>query len=208
MSEPDAPDAFTSVSTTIRSATSAVYSACAHSSIAFANRCASFASSAFSPDGRAKIASAATEIPRSIADDPAKFTFAWATGASVFAASLAMTPRLALMLRLRSADRLRAMIFGCAGVTASGAAATAASLCVMQQQSNFTSAIRASASANPSPEATFSWIWPALPAAEVALLCGALSLITFRASGGRTRYLLPSDLCVRALLARARLRSV
>jgi hypothetical protein len=204
MSEPDAPG----VSTTIYAAASAAYSACAHTSAAFFDRCASFTSSAFSPDGRAKIASAAAQIPRSIADDPAKFSFAWAAGASVFAAGISMTPRVALMLRLRNADRIRSMIFGCAGVTASGAAATVASLCVMQQPSNFTSTIRASASSQPTSEETLSWIWPALPAAEVALLCGAFSLLTFRASGGRARYLLPSDLCVRALLARAFRRGV
>jgi hypothetical protein len=203
MAAPDPSDALASISSTIYSAVAAAYSACAESSQAFYTRCATFTSTACSPSGRAKITSAAAELPRAIADDPAKFALAWGVGASVFAAGLALTPRGALLLQLRNADRVRALVFGCAGVTASGAAATVSSLSVMQQPSNFTSAIRTAISPTPSSEPAFLWIWPALPAAEVALLCGALSLLTFRACGGRARYLLPSDLCVRSLFPRA-----
>jgi hypothetical protein len=67
----------------------------------------------------------------------------------------------------------------------------------MQQPSNFTSAI--SSWPPSSSDVEFNWTWPSPPSAEVALLCGALSLLTFRLSGGRARHLLPSDLCVRAL---------
>ena len=208
MSAPDVPDTLASISKSITSAAAAAYSFGADSSSAFYNRCALFVVTAFSPSGRETIASSTVEVCKAIADDPAKFTLAWGAGASVFAAGLAATPRAALLFRLRNADRIRALIFGCAAVTASGAAATASSMCIMKQPANFTSAVRDAASPQRSSGVTFSWIWPALPAAEVALLCGALSLLTFRASGGRARYLLPSDLCVRALLARARLRSV
>jgi hypothetical protein len=196
MTTPHPSDALASISSTIYTAATAAYSTCAESSTALYSRCALFVSSASSPAGRAKISSAAAEIPRIIADDATKFVVAWGVGASVFAAGLAITPRAARLLQLRNADRIRALVFGCAGVTASGAAATVASLAIMQQPTNFTSAIRSSWSPVPSDEHAFSWVWPVLPGAEVALLCGALSLLTFRASGGRARYILPSDLCV------------
>jgi hypothetical protein len=197
MASPDSPDSLASLSKTIHSAAASAYSSLAESGAALYNRCELFASKVSSPTGREKIASAAADIPRTITDDTAKFVMAWGVGASVFAAGLVAAPRTARIFHLRSADRIRALVFGCAAVTASGAAATASSLCIMQQPSNFTSAIRAAASSDSSPEVGFTWVWPALPAAEVALLCGALSLLTFRASGGRARYLLPSDLCVR-----------
>ena len=203
MSAPDLPDTLASISKSITSAAAAAYSFGADSSSAFYNRCALFVVTAFSPSGRETIASSTVEVCKAIADDPAKFTLAWGAGASVFAAGLAATPRAALLFRLRNADRIRALIFGCAAVTASGAAATASSMCIMKQPANFTSAVRDAASPQRSSGVTFSWIWPALPAAEVALLCGALSLLTFRACGGRARYLLPSGLGVRALLLRA-----
>lgn len=199
MSAPERPDVLASISSTIYSALTAAHAVCTHTSAAIYTRCASFTSSALSPDGRAKVSSAAADIPRAVSDDPVKFALAWGAGASVFAAGLVMTPRAGLLLQLRNADRIRAFVFGCAGVTASGAAATASSLCVMQQTSNFTSTLRTFAH-TPSSENAFVWIWPSLPAPEVALLCGALSLLTFRACGGRPRYLLPSDLCVRPLL--------
>jgi hypothetical protein len=200
MSAPNVSDALASISGTIYSAASVACSSWAESSVKFRDRCVSFTASAVSPIGRAKIAAAAAEIPHSISDDPAKFAIAWGVGASVFAAGLAVAPRAAFALQMRNADRIRALIFGCASVTASGAAATASSLCVMQQHSNFTSVVRNAASPLTSNEVPFTWIWPSPPVVEVALLCGALSLLTFRISGGRARYLLPSDLCVRSIV--------
>ncbi len=199
MSSPDPSDPIASISKTILLAATSVHSALSESSATVYNRYVLFASKVFSPSGREKIASAAAKVPQTIADDPAKFTLAWAVGASVFAGGLVATPRVSRLFRLCSADRIRALIFGCTAVTASGAAATASSMCIMQQPSNFTSTVRASTSSQPASEAGFSWVWPPLPSAEVALLCGALSLLTFRVSGGRGRYLLPSDLCVRTM---------
>jgi hypothetical protein len=200
MTSSDPPVALAYISSTIYSAATSVYSGLAESSAAFYNRYVLFVSKVSSPSGREKIASTAADIPRIIACDPAKFALAWCAGASVFAAGLVATPRAARLFHLRSADRIRALIFGCSAVTASGAAATASSLCIMQQSSNFTSVIRAAALSDTSCDAAFTWNWTALPAAEVALLCGALSLLTFRAVGGRARYLMPSDLCVCAHL--------
>jgi hypothetical protein len=194
MSAPEPSDALAPILAAVHAAATAACSSLTASSAALYDRCATFVSTASSPSGRAKISAAAAQVPRAVADDPAKFAVAWALGASVFAAGLVATPRAALLMQLRNADRVRALLFGCAAVTASGAAATASSLCVMQQPSNLTSAMRSRPPS--SSDAEFTWIWPPLPSAEVALLCGALSLLTFRLSGGRARYLLPSDLCV------------
>jgi hypothetical protein len=200
MSTPEPSATLASIFTAAHAAATAACSSFNASSAVLYDRCALFIATASSPAGRAKITSAAARIPRDISNDPAKFAVAWGLGASVFAAGLVITPRAALLLKLRNADKIRALLFGCAGVTASGAAATASSLCIVHQPSNFTSAIRTLSQPSSSSDVEFTWTWPLLPAAEVALLCGALSLLTFRISGGRARYLIPSDLCVRALL--------